>query len=285
MNPSTRSAGIPARDGYPLGAEIVYGADGRRSSRIVVMNAAMGVPGRFYRQFALALAEAGMTTVLWDYRGIGTSRPASLKGFPATVVDWVLKDMAGVIDWAHREFEPERLFLIGHSVGGQIAGLLDNSRLVDGMVTLSSQSGYWRLQGGEQKFAVLFHAYVSLPLFARLCGYAPWSRLGLGDDLPKGVALQWAGWLRKREYLLGDESLPLERYDSFTAPILAYSFADDKWGTARAVDAMMKAYPNVERRDVAPSDFGLASIGHVGFFRPRSALLWNEVIDWLSGLS
>jgi len=123
-----------------------------------------------------------------------------------------------------------------------------------------------------------------LPLLTRLWGYAPWSRLGLGEDLPKPAALQWAGWLRTREYLLGDDSLPLERYETFTAPVLAYSFADDKWGTAKSVDAMMKAYPNVERRHVAPADFGLTSIGHVGFFRPTSKLLWNEVIDWLGRL-
>lgn len=275
---------IPARDGYSLAAEIVHSPDGKGRSRIVVMNPAMGVPKRFYRSFALALAEAGMTTVLWDYRGIGGSRPESLGGFAATVTDWVLNDMSAVVDWAHREFEPERLFLIGHSLGGQVAGLLDNSRLIDGMVTLSAQSGYWRMQGGLQKLAVLFHAYVSLPVLTRLWGYAPWSRIGLGQDLPKPAALQWAGWLRKREYLLGDRSLPLERYLTFTAPILAYSFADDSWGTARAVDAMMRAYPNVERRDVTPSDFGLASIGHVGFFRPASRPLWNEVIGWLEGL-
>ena len=277
MSPSTFSARIPARDGYPLGVEIVPAAD---TSRVVVINAAIGVSKRFYRPFAEALAAAGMTTILWDYRGIGASKPASLRGFEATAVDWVLNDMAAVIDWCRQEFEP-RLFLIGHSFGGQVAGLLDNSRWVSGMVTLSAQSGYWRLQGGEQKLAVLFHAYVSFPILTRLWGYAPWSRLGLGEDLPKAAALQWAGWLRKPEYLLGDDSLPLERYASFTAPVLAYSFTDDKWGTARSVDAMMKAYPNVERRDVAPTDFGLASIGHVGFFRPRSTLLWNEVIEWL----
>ncbi|NIV47447.1 MAG: hypothetical protein GWN46_11880 [Gammaproteobacteria bacterium] len=149
------------------------------------------------------------------------------------------------------------------------------------MVTLSSQSGYWRLQGGLQKFAVLLHAYVSLPLFTNLWGYAPWKRLGLGEDLPKRVALRWAGWLRDRDYLLGDSSLPRERYRTFTAPVLAYSIADDPWGTPRAVDAMMRAYPNVERRHLVPSDCGLERIGHVGFFRPRSEPLWNEVIDWL----
>lgn len=283
MEPSTHTTTISARDGHPLGAEVVRPAEGQSGRRVVVINAAMGVPSRFYRNFALALAEAGMTVVLWDYRGIGASKPASLRGFPATVTDWVSNDMTGVIDWVHRELEPARIFLVGHSLGGQVAGLLDNSGLVDGMVTMSAQSGYWRLQGGEQKFAVLFHAHVSLPVLAHLCGYAPWRRLRLGEDLPKAAALQWAGWLRKREYLLGDDSLPLERYESFVAPVLAYSFADDKWGTARAVDAMMKAYPNVERRHVTAAEYGLSSIGHVGFFRPRSKVLWDEVIAWLEG--
>lgn len=275
---------IAARDGYPLAADVVRAIDGGGDATVVVVAAAMGVPRRFYRHFAAALAGAGMTTVLWDYRGIGGSRPASLRGFPATIEDWVFKDMAGVIDWARTELGAKRLFLVGHSLGGQVAGLLDNSHAVDGMVTLSAQSGYWRLQGGAQKLAVLFHAYVSFPLLTRLWGYAPWRRLGLGEDLPKRVALRWAAWLRKPEYLLGDPALPLERYGSFTAPVLAYSFADDTWGTARAVDAMMRAYPNVERRHVVPADHGFTSIGHVGFFRSGSSRLWKDVIEWLRGL-
>ena len=89
--------------------------------------------------------------------------------------------------------------------------------------------------------------------------------------------------MRDPEYLLGDRSLPVERYRDFAAPVLAYSFEDDKWGTARAVDAMMKAYPNLERRHVTPAEHHLDAIGHVGFFRQRSSVLWPEVIEWLDG--
>ena len=66
-----------------------------------------------------------------------------------------------------------------------------------------------------------------------------------------------------------------------TAPVLAYSFGDDKWGTPQSVDAMMRAYPNLERRHVEPADVGLASIGHVGYFKPASQPLWQDTIDWL----
>ncbi len=139
--------------------------------------------------------------------------------------------MAGVVDWAVSELRPVRLFLVGHSFGGQTAGLLDNGSAVDGMVTMSAQSGYWGRQGGVQKLVVFLHAWLSLPLLPRIFGFMPMRRFGLGEDLPRGVALEWGRWCRNPDYLLGDSSLPLDRYASFTAPVLAYSFGDDAWGT------------------------------------------------------
>ena len=129
-----------------------------------------------------------------------------------------------------------------------------------------------------------FNVYVTLPLLVKVFGYMPWSWIGSAEDLPAGVALQWSRWCRDPDYLLGDRSLPLQRFADFKAPVLAYSIDDDKWGTRRAVDAMMSAYPNVERRYIDPSRYGLLELGHVGYFRPESADVWAEGIEWLHGL-
>jgi predicted alpha/beta hydrolase len=269
---------IPARDGYQL-AGTLYRSD-ISAQRVAVINPAVAVPGRFYRHFAAGLANAGYTALIWDYRGIGASKTQRLRGFKATVRDWIFSDMAGVVDWVAHELQPERIFFVGHSLGGQVAGLLDNASAIDGMATMSAQSGYWRHQGGEQKIVALFHVYLTIPLLSRVCGYTPWSLVGAGEDLPKDAGLEWAGWCRKRQYILGDESLPLKSYQMFTSPVLAYSFGDDKWGRPRSVDAMMGAYPNLERRHVEPADFGLARIGHVGYFKPVSLPLWQDTIAW-----
>ncbi len=276
---TTDTLTVPARDQYPLVATIFRGRGD--SCRVVIMNSAIAVPGRFYRHFAAGLADAGFTALTWDYRGIGASKPDRLKGFPATARDWILSDMAGVVDWVAAELDPERIFLVGHSLGGQAPGLLDNASSIDGMVTMSAQSGHWRFQGREQKAVVLLHTWVTLPLLSRIFGYMPWGLLGSGEDLPKLAALEWAGWCRNRRYILGDRRLPLDRYQAFTAPVLAYSFGDDKWGTPHSVDEMMRAYPNLERRHVEPSDVGLARIGHVGYFKPASEVLWQDTIGWL----
>ena len=273
---------IPARDGFPLAARVYRNAPDVR--RAVIVSSATAVPQSFYRHYAAGLADAGYAVVTYDYRGIGGSRPASLSGFGARMRDWALLDMAAVVDWTQTRFAPERTFMIGHSVGGQVAGLLDNTRHIDAMITLSAQSGHWRLQGGLQKPAVALHVYVSLPLLSHLLGYMPWSWVGSAEDLPKHVALEWSGWCRKRNYLLDDDTLPLDRYQRFDAPVLAYSFDDDNWGTARAVDAMMSAYPNLERRHAVPTDYGLEAIGHFGYFRPQAKALWSEGLAWLEAL-
>jgi len=279
MQREPKQVSIPARDGYPL-AGTLYPAH-RDTRSVVILSSATAVPRRFYRHFAAALAAAGYTVLTYDYRGIGDSKPKVLKGFDARARDWALLDMAGVLDWVKRELTPRRLFMVGHSFGGQVAGLLDNVDDVDGMLTFSSQSGYWRMQGGEQKFTVLLHVHVSLPLLSKAFGYMPWSKISSAEDLPKGVALEWARWCRNPKYLLGDDTLPLHRYASFDAPVLAYSFGDDKWGRPESVDAMMQAYPNLERRHIEPRDAKLESIGHFGYFRTKSQSLWDESIVWL----
>lgn len=271
---------VPAADGFDLAASL-YQPDEPATAEAILISSATAVPQRFYNPLARFLCQRGYRVVTYDYRGIGDSAPASLRGFPASMSDWAFLDMAALVDWVDEALRPSRLLHIGHSFGGQTAGMLPNRHKIAAMVTMSSQSGYWRLQGGAQKTAVFFHMYFTFPILARLFGYMPWSRFAPAPDIPKGVALEWAKWCRNPRYLLGDTSLPLERFADFTAPILAYSFDDDDWGTRRAVDAMMQAYPNVERRHIVPADKGLDAIGHFGFFRPKSKILWRETLSWL----
>ena len=201
------------------------------------------------------------------------------------MTDWALNDMVGVMDWVAQRHPSDRTFIVGHSFGGQAAGLLDNVADLAGMVTVSSQSGYWGHQGGDQKWVVGFHAYVTLPLVTRAYGYSPWSKVGAGEDLPRGVALQWSSWCRHPDYLLSDAVLPLERYLDFEAPVLAYSIADDKWGTRESVDAWMANYANLERRRIVPADHGLDRLGHMGWFKAGSESLWEDAIDWMGAQS
>ncbi len=276
QQPETRV--VVAEDGYPLSASYFEATD---SDTVVLVNSATAVPRRFYQRFATCVQRQGWETLTYDYRGIGDSKPPLLRGFDADMRDWALLDMNAMVDWIDRTLAPKRLFVIGHSFGGQALGMIENAGRVDAMVGVSAQSGYWGAQGGSEPAKVRLLVTAVIPLLARLIGFFPWSWFASGADLPKGVALEWARWRRDPDYLLGDKSLPLERYRAFNAPVLAYSIEDDDWGTRRAVDDMMRAYPNVTRRHIAPTDYDLSRLQHMGFFRAGSERIWDEVIEWL----
>jgi len=273
---------IHSIDGYPLAATVYEPRIDKQS--VVIINAATGVPRGFYEGYARHLSQTGHVVLTYDYRGTGDSRPANLKGFPARMRDWAELDMQGVIEWASRFYRPRRLLLVGHSIGGQAAGLLGNSEKISAMVTLSAQSGYWALVPSPEKYRIWFYVHLLIPILSWAYGYLPWSRFARGEDLPRGVALEWARWCRLPDYLFGDKTLgTLQNFRSFTAPILAYSFSDDAWGSRFAVDTMMARYTQakVERRHRTPQDADGNKIGHLGFFLPTAQALWQEVDQWI----
>lgn len=269
---------VAAQDGYPLAATLFQPEHPRG---LVLLSSATAVRRQYYRHFAEFLRQAGLVVLTYDYRGIGDSRPGRLRGFAAQMRDWALLDMSAALEYLESQFPDLPVTMVGHSFGGQTAGLLPNTGRVRGMLTTSSQSGYWRLQGGWQKLSVALHMHFTFPVVTRILGYFPWSKLGAAQDLPGGVALEWARWCRHPRYLLGDASLEVHRYRDFRCPVLAYSFADDDWGTAQSVEAMMRAYPNLQRRHVHPREVGVKAIGHFGFYRPVCQPLWEEARDWL----
>lgn len=279
--PAPENRCIVAADGYKLAASFF---DAGNTDTVVLINSATAVPRRFYRRFASYIQQHGWHVVTYDYRGIGDSKPESLRGFDASMRDWAFLDMTAAVAWIGQEPAPARLFAIGHSFGGQTLGMIENANCIDAMVGVSAQSGYWAVQGGREPVKARIIVTVLIPLLARLFGYFPWSLVARGEDLPKGVALEWARWCRNPNYLLDDKSLPLERYQSFTAPVLAYSIDDDVWGTRRAVDDMMRAYSNVTRRHIGPAEYRLDGLQHMGFFRDGRERIWHEVIEWLDNV-
>jgi predicted alpha/beta hydrolase len=128
--------------------------------------------------------------------------------------------------------------------------------------------------------------HIALPAVASLFGYLPASRLGLGEDLPSGVALEWASWCRHPRYLVG--ALGVEQdYARVRAPFRAYAISDDAFAPLPAVEALAKLYPHApwETRRVAPRELGVPSVGHFGFFRERFRdSLWREAGDWLESV-
>lgn len=269
---------VPAVDGFKLGATLFVPAHG--NGRLVLVSPATAVQRRLYARLAAFLAGRGCAVLTWDWRGTGSSRPASLRGFAGTMRTWAEYDLEGVIAWASQVFPGHRLTAVGHSFGGQAFGLVPSATRLAAFVTIAAQNGYVGHWPGLSRagLRVLWHAL--MPGVARAIGFWPGRTLGTGEDLPRGVALEWAKWCRSRAYH-GE----FARYARLHAPMLAYSIDDDWIAPVAAVDALHRSYSGcpVTRRHLVPAELGVPRIGHFGLFRQAAtAGVWEEIHRWLT---
>ncbi|HSK39431.1 MAG TPA: alpha/beta hydrolase, partial [Arenibaculum sp.] len=80
---------VQAADGYTIkGFVWRHRGAGRDGRPVAIINPATSVRCRYYSRFAVYLFENGFDVVTYDYRGIGESRPVSLRGFQGSWLDW-----------------------------------------------------------------------------------------------------------------------------------------------------------------------------------------------------
>lgn len=271
---------VPAIDGYPLVGRRYHA--GAAASRILV-SGATAVPQGFYRAFALHAQARGFEVITFDYRGIGDSAPPSLRGFEMDYRDWGRLDLAAIIATCSGS---RPIDLLGHSFGGQALGLLPDPSAVRSLYALGSGSGWHGWMPWAERWRVRFLWNVLGPLAVRTSGYLAWSRVGLGEDLPRDVYRQWKQWCRYPEYWFQDPEAADEMSALFArvrVPITAVNAVDDRWSSPAARDAFFSHYVNapVTTRDLRPADLGLRGIGHMGYFRRGSERLWDQVLNSL----
>ena len=282
------SLNLGSNDGSALAARLyvdrgaVHGA--------VLIGGAMGVKQDYYAPFAEWLATQGYAVMTFDYRGMGDSRtPAqtkSLRGFDADLFSWA-RDYDTAID-ALRERAPSApLYLIGHSLGAQLPGLLRNRAQIAGLLSVAAGSGYWRDNAPQLKRTVLYFWHALVPVATTLFGYFPGKRLRKVGDLPRGVILQWRRWCLDPRYHVGAEGDAVrEQFEQVRFPVVALSITDDELMTERGTHVLVDCYANAPRRveRISPADVRAKRIGHFGFFRDQfQSSLWARSVALLQG--
>jgi len=275
-----------AADGYRLQGTLHRPAAAATAAALVLIHPATAVPERLYLPFAEHLTEQGMMALTYDYRGIGRSAPARLRESPARMRDWMELDVAAATDWARQQFPNLPLLAVGHSVGGHALGISEATRHLRAAVMIASHAGYvGSITPRSERWRVRLMLLGVGPLVTRLLGYMPGGRLGLGEDLPAGVMLEWAGWCALPRYFFDDPSLQaLRLFGEKRLPLIAIGFNDDPWANPAAIGSLVKHFTRceVERVQIDPQAVGAAAIGHMGFFRRAlGPKLWPPVSAWL----
>ncbi|WP_248807245.1 alpha/beta fold hydrolase [Pseudomonas sp. MWU13-2100] len=273
-----------AGDGFALGGFAWRHDDAGRTRPVVIINAATSVRCRHYSRFADYLFANGMDVITYDYRGIGESRPATLRGLKASWTDWGALDFEAMLQRATREHPGQPIDVVAHSFGGCAVGLAASGPLIRRVVTVGAQFAYWRDYAPASRWKMFGKWHLIMPLLTGLYGYFPGKRLGWLEDTPAGVVRDWSTPTTRYEKRPSASKLAALPFSRVKAQILAVSLTDDPFGTVAAIERLL-AYFSASARThlrIAPEDIDESEVGHFAFFRSQyQQKLWPIALHWL----
>jgi len=235
----------------------------------VIIAPALGVPQSFYTKFAIWLSANGFLVATFDYSEMGDSKSSNIRQSDVTLTHWAKFDCKSMIDVTREKANNKPLYWIGHSLGGQLVGMIPNIDKVSKVFTVASGSGYWRENAPSLKKKVWLLWYILAPLLTPIFGYFPGKRLGMVGDLPKGVIKQWRSWCLNQNYLMGIESQHItSKYERFDRPIVSLSFSDDQLMSQKNIQSLHSFFgkSKVQMFHLSPKNLNADKIGHFGFF-------------------
>ncbi len=258
----------------------------KQKNKTIVISSATGVLQKYYHKLANHFANLGYVVYTFDYSGIGKSGSEIklLKKNTSKLQEWGSIDQASIIQFAKDEYPNNKITLITHSLGGQVLGFNPNYHLLENVITVASQSGYWKYYEGVNIPKVFFLWYFLIPIFTPIFGYFPAKKLGLFENLPKNMAYEWAKWGKRKNYLMNYHNHNNTYFSKIKAPILVLSFPRDRYASKKTVDWLANQFKNasVDRRHLVPEELGVEEIGHFGFFREKfSDSLWKMIEEWM----
>ena len=237
-----------------------------------VLHSATSVKKEYYLKFASFLAEQGYDILIYDYRGIGEAQRGSLKDLQATMHEYGTLDQNAALAYLIHERGRTGITWLGHSVGSQLMGVVNNMEHVRQVLAINCSTGYWGYFPFPWNLMSLYMWHLAGPLLTTVKGYFPASMLGMGEPLPKGVFYEWRRWCNSRTHFRKwlRKTRGIERFQGFKVPITAIYTSDDYIAGKKTVAALLDFYPDAEHKviEVEAKQLG-GKVGHLGIFRSK----------------
>lgn len=277
---------ITTEDGFSSVITIFTDDSHDQSTPVFICLPAMGAPARFYRPLVKCLVKTGYNAVTSDLRGnekhsVRPSRKMNFGYHEMITYDW-----PAIIKKTQEQFPGNPLYLLGHSMGGQLSALYlsINTVPVKGLITIACPSLYFRKfgRGIKAPLAMLFGSQISY-LTALALGYFPGKKIGVGGIEARNVVKDWSF-----EALTGCFNITNNKYNfekhlrDIRCPVLAISLDGDPLAPLSAIKYFHRKLKNarVTYLHLTAEDFGLKKHNHFNWIR-RSQVIAREVKNWL----
>src|SRR5262249_21546669 len=148
---------VPVPDGTTLNL-LHTPSEGAPKAPVIVCVPAMGVAARYYEPVLSALWSSGLNAAAFDLRGNGDSSVRASRAIDFGYNEILTRDFPCAIEETARLFPGRRMFILGHSLGGQLACLYAAATgpSIAGVILIASGSVYFRSWAFPWNLLVLF---------------------------------------------------------------------------------------------------------------------------------
>lgn len=263
---------VSAADGHVFNLRLFAAAHARA---VFIICPAMGVMASYYDRFAEALAARGISTVISDLRGQGTSTLRASRQVNWSYATMVEQDWPALTAAVQAQWPGLPLYFLGHSQGGQLAllYLAHQPAGVSGVITIACGSTYFRGWPFPQNLKILAQTqFVRLP--AALLGYFPGNKLGFGGRQARAEMGDWANAALHGRYELAGRSIDYEAaLQAVSVPARIFSLEGDVFAPEGAAAFLAGKVPTARHIHLGVEDLPAAARDHFRWSRQPDAVI------------
>ncbi|WP_328406797.1 alpha/beta hydrolase family protein [Nocardia sp. NBC_00403] len=247
---------------------------------VVVMVPGLGVPAGYYELFAAGLAERGFDVAIGEMRGQGDSRPRPNSSSAYGYHELASVDFPAIFEVVRDRFPASTPYLLGHSMGGQLA-VLYASRIrgrLGGLILVASGSPYHRGFRGLSGPGMLMGT-TAISLTANIAGFWPGDRISVGGfgRQSKVLISDWARLSRTGRFVpVGADIDYEERIGRLQLPILSITMTGDDLAPPSSAAHLLEKMPKADVTTWHQPE----SLGHNGWIRQYRSTV-DQIEKWL----
>ncbi len=241
---------IQMPDGTTVPVALFESEEPRSDVPVIVVFPGLGIPAGYYQLLAKSLNVSGFHVAIAELRGQGDSRPRPSSASTYGYHELVSVDFPAIFEVVRENFPEATPYILGHSMGGQLASLYAariRGRL-GGLILVASGSPYHR-GFGVTRGASLYIGAAAMSLTSSIAGFWPGDRIDIGGFGRQSKVLidDWSRFARSGKIEpVGADIDYEERIARLKLPILAITLAGDDLAPQNSMKNLLKKYPRAD---------------------------------------
>ncbi|MFK7982892.1 MAG: alpha/beta fold hydrolase [Saprospiraceae bacterium] len=279
--PNTQQTTILLQDNSTLGITIF--PTGKKHAPTLLIYPAFGVKATYYTKFSEQLTQKSIRVVTADLRGHGLSsvRPDTKNNYGFLAM---INDLKAVSDYLLKENPTSKIYILGHSLGGQAASLAAAKYQGNfaGLATIGSPNVHYKGWSG-------FHYYRRkiglkiLPMIGKVVAILPPFKIGGYYTTPRQMQ-EWGYTGQTGNYQVEGDDFDYEKAMAMAAiPVLAIDIEGDLMAPKAAIANLYQKFKNTTALTTSTLTKAATNpkLSHINWPRTATEVMVQVVEDWL----